>query len=180
MRLSDAELARRVRERNAKANKDRRERLVQEGRVQLGGLWIPKATRDRLDAYAAWQAMPLSEVVAAAIDAYTTGPLATAYALAEPPATPSQEPIAVAPPAQDSTPVDRLELAWRGHEFLESGMTAANIAQEFNSRGWTPDKIPKVAGGRPRSDSATAWTAKRVSQLLNRDHPMQLDQETAP
>ena len=172
MRLSDAELARRVRERNAKANRDRRKRLVQEGRVQLGGLWIPKATRERLDTYAAWKAMQLSEVVAAAIDAYTTGPLATAYVLAEPPATPSQKsPIAVAPPAQDSTPVDRAELARRGHELIASGMTAANIAEKFNAAGWTPDTIPKVAGGKPRSDSPAAWTQKLISQLLNRDYP---------
>ena len=172
MRLSDAELARRVRERNAKANRDRRERLVQEGRVQLGGLWIPKATRDRLDTYAAWRAMQLSDVVAAALDAYTTGPLATAYALSPEPAAPAiQEPIAVAPPAQESAPADRAALAQRGHELLKIGMTAAGVAQEFNSRSWTPDRIPKAAGTKPRSDSATTWTAKTVSQLLHRDHP---------
>ena len=68
MRLSDAELARRVRERNMLANRQRRERLMHEGRVQLGGLWIPKATRDRLDTYAGWKAMPLSDVVSLALD----------------------------------------------------------------------------------------------------------------
>ncbi len=162
MRLSDAELARRVRERNIKANKDRRERLVQEGRVQLGGLWIPKATRERLDTYAAWKAMQLSDVVAAAIDAYTTGPLATAYAL-------SPEPPVVTTP--DNAPADRAELARIGHQLLASGLTATGIADRFNAQGWAPDKIPKLAGTKPRSDSATAWTAKTISQLLHRDHP---------
>jgi hypothetical protein len=71
MRLSDAELARRVRERNMTANRQRRERLVTAGRVQLGGLWIPLATRERLDAYAAWKAMQLSDVVALALDKLT-------------------------------------------------------------------------------------------------------------
>lgn len=165
MRLSDAELARRVRERNIKANRDRRERLVQEGRVQLGGLWIPKATRERLDTYAAWKAMTLSDVVAAAIDAYTTGPLATAYALSPEP------PVVTALSAQDTVPVDRAELARRGHELLASEMTAATIADQFNRMGWTPDRVPKVAGGKPRSDSPVAWTVKSISQLLNRDHP---------
>lgn len=173
MRLSDAELARRVRERNAKANRDRRERLVREGRVQLGGLWIPKATRERLDAYAAWRAMQLSDVVAAAIDAYTTGPLATAYVLSsESPATPFPEPpITVALPDEGNAPVDRAELARRGHELQSSGMTAAAIAAQFNTQGWTPDQIPKIVGGKPRSDSPKAWTAKAVAQLLTRDYP---------
>jgi hypothetical protein len=68
MRLPDAELARRVRERNMRANQARRERLTHEGRVQLGGLWIPKATRERLDTYAGWKAMQLSDVVTLALD----------------------------------------------------------------------------------------------------------------
>jgi hypothetical protein len=50
------------------ANRQRRERLVTAGRVQLGGLWIPSATRERLDAYAAWKAMQLSDVVALALN----------------------------------------------------------------------------------------------------------------
>lgn len=172
MRLSDEELARRVRARNAKANRDRRDRLIQDGRVQLGGLWIPKATRERLDTYAAWRAMQLSDVVAAALDAYTTGPLATAYALSPEPATPApQEQPVAAPPAQEQAPADRAELARRGHELLAGGLTATAIADQFNAKGWTPNQIPKAAGGKPRSDSPTSWTLKAVSQLLHRDHP---------
>ena len=68
-------------------------------------------------------------------------------------------------------PADRAELARRGHELQASGMTAAAIAEQFNVRGWTPERIPKIVGGKARSDSPGAWTAKSVSQLLTRDYP---------
>jgi hypothetical protein len=84
---------------------------------------------------------------------------------------PAPATIEPSPATVPDLPADRAELARRGHELIASGMTAAAIAEKFNAAGWTPDKIPKVAGGKPRSDSATTWTAKMISQLLNRDHP---------
>ena len=81
------------------------------------------------------------------------------------------EPSQTTEPAQDTAPRDRAELAQRGHELLASGMTAAKIAQEFNAKCWTPDRIPKAVGVKPRSDAATAWTVKSISQLLTRDYP---------
>ena len=68
-------------------------------------------------------------------------------------------------------PTDRAELARHGHELQATGMTAAAIADQFNAQGWTPDRIPKTVGGKPRSDSAGTWTAKAVAQLLARDYP---------
>ena len=38
--------------------------------------------------------------------------------------TPSQEPVAVEPPAQEQAPKDRAELAQRGHALLAAGLTA--------------------------------------------------------
>ena len=93
---------------------------------------------------------------------------------------PSQGPVAVEPPAQEQAPKDRAELAAQGHRMLKAGMTATAIADRFNAQGWTPDKVPKAAGTKPRSDAATAWNTKTVSQLLNRDHPVQPDREAAP
>ncbi len=77
-------------------------------------------------------------------------------------------------------PVDRAELARRGHALLAAGLTAAGIAQEFNAKGRTPNKVPKAVGVKPRSDSPAAWTPKLISQLLLRDHPAQPDREAAP
>ena len=112
--------------------------------------------------------MPYHEVLNRALNDYSTllddrGP--------EQYTTPSQEPVAVEPPAQEQAPKDRAELAQRGHALLAAGLTAAGIAQEFNAKGWTPDRVPKSAGAKPRSDSATSWAGKAVAQLLTRDHP---------
>ena len=81
------------------------------------------------------------------------------------------EPSQTTEPAQDTAPRDRAELARRGHELLKSGMTTTAIADQFNAAGWTPDKIPKSVGTKPRSDSPVSWNTKMVSQLLHRDHP---------
>ena len=112
--------------------------------------------------------MPYRKVLRRALNDYSTllddrGP--------EQYTNPSQEPVAVEPPAQNTVPVDRAELAQHGHELLKAGMTAVSIAQEFNVKGWTPDRVPKAAGVKPRSDSATSWAGKAVAQLLTRDHP---------
>ena len=92
-----------------------------------------------------------------------------------PPATVEPPPATV-----PDLPVDRAALAAQGHRMLKAGMTAASIAQEFNVKGWTPDQIPKAVGVKPRSDSATRWSAKSISQLLLRDHPAQTDGEPTP
>ena len=75
------------------------------------------------------------------------------------------------PTAVSELPVDRADLARRGHRLLKSGLSATTIADEFNRMGWTPNRVPKAAGVKPRSDSATVWTVKTISQLLTRDHP---------
>lgn len=66
---------------------------------------------------------------------------------------------------------NRAELAKQGHQFRKEGKTLEAIAEQFNREGWTPDRIPKDQGIKPRSDSAKNWTVKAVSQLLTRDYP---------
>lgn len=68
-------------------------------------------------------------------------------------------------------PCNRAELAKQGHQLRKEGKTLEAIAENFNREGWTPDRIPKEQGIKPRSDSSTQWTAKAVSQLLKRDYP---------
>lgn len=66
--VSDAQLAARIRRQNREGSQRRREKQRDQGKVQLGGLWIPAATKQRLEALAANAGMPLSEVVALAIE----------------------------------------------------------------------------------------------------------------
>ncbi len=76
------------------------------------------------------------------------------------------------PPAMRlDLPADRAELARRGRVMQSTGALMATIADQFNTLGWVPAKIPKSPGTKPRSDSPAAWTAKAVAQLLTRDYP---------
>lgn len=74
-------------------------------------------------------------------------------------------------PLSGHRPQSRAELATIGHQWRKEGQSATAIACGFNAEGWTPDTIPKERGVKPRTDSATAWTVKSVSQLLSRDYP---------
>lgn len=74
-------------------------------------------------------------------------------------------------PLHRNRPQSRAELATIGHQWRKEGQSATAIACGFNAEGWTPDIIPKERGVKPRTDSATAWTVKSVSQLLSRDYP---------
>lgn len=66
--ISDSELAARIRRQSRAGSQRRREKAQQEGKQQLGGLWIPEATKERALTVAQTAAVPLSVVVAWAID----------------------------------------------------------------------------------------------------------------
>lgn len=152
-RLSDKELAERVRTANRERAARRREKQEAAG-MQQTVLWLPSGLRARVEA--ATGGRTLSEKAARLLDAglrHTNTP-APAYAV---------EP--------ESVPTSREELAAIGHRWREEGVTLEAVAERFNVKTWTPDKVPKQAGDKPRSDTATAWTGKTVSQLLNRDYP---------
>jgi len=82
----------------------------------------------------------------------------------------TSEVIGSLPPVVDHTPADRKALAEIGHRLRRQGMSATEIAADWNSRGWTPNKVPKEPGAAPRRDSPSQWTLKLISQLLRRDH----------
>ena len=74
-------------------------------------------------------------------------------------------------PLPGNTPTDRVALATMGRQWRLEGASLEEVAERFNANGWTPNRIPKREGSRPRSDSPPLWTLKAVSQLLTRDHP---------
>lgn len=74
-------------------------------------------------------------------------------------------------PLPGNVPTDRAALAAIAHQWRLEGASLEEIAERFNANGWTPNRIPKQEGSRPRSDSPPLWTLKAVSQLLTRDHP---------
>ena len=71
----------------------------------------------------------------------------------------------------ESLPDNRAELAKLGHALLRTGLTKAAVAAHFNRIGATPNRIPKIKGTKPRTDSAATWTVKSISQFLLRDYP---------
>lgn len=73
--------------------------------------------------------------------------------------TNSMEPLAT----NSNTPADRAELAGIARDWRGKGMTLDQIANRLNEAGWTPSAIPA------KRTTADVWTAKTLSQLLNRD-----------
>ena len=62
-----------------------------------------------------------------------------------------------------NAPVDRAELAAIAREWRCEGLTLEQVATRLNEAGWTPSAIPA------KRTTADSWTAKTLSQLLNRD-----------
>lgn len=153
-RLTDKELAARVRAGNRDRATKRREKQEAAGNVQTV-VWLPVGLRSRIDAMATGRT--LSATIA---DLLTVG----LKVMTTPPAGYEVEP--------ESVPVSREELASIGHDWRSEGATLEGIAERFNANAWTPDRIPKGPGTKPRADASKAWSGKTVSQLLNRDYPL--------
>ncbi len=152
-RLTDKELAERVRASARERATRRREKQEALGNVQTV-VWLPSELRKQIETMT--EGRTLSETVTALLEAglkFTSTP-ATAYGV---------EP--------ESMPTSREALATIGHGWREEGESLEGIAERFNKNGWTPDRIPKEPGTKPRADASKAWSSKTVSQLLNRDYP---------
>lgn len=152
-RLTDKELAERVRTGNRERAARRREKQEAAGNVQTV-VWLPAGLRARVDAVTGGRT--LSEAVADLLEAglkFTTTPAPT-YRV------------------NSKLPASREALATFGHGWRAEGETLEGIAERFNANGWTPDRIPKEQGTKPRADASKAWSNKTVSQLLNRDYPL--------
>ena len=62
-----------------------------------------------------------------------------------------------------NTPADRAELAAIARSWRDKGQTLEQVANRLNDYGWTPSAIPA------KRTTSDLWTAKTLSQLLNRD-----------
>ena len=120
-RVSDTELAARLRQRNAVNSQRRRERLALAGKVQLL-TWIPATLRRELDSAAAARGEPLSETTAAlllaGLNATTTTPA-------------DSEPTPVLTQFEDG----KAELMNEVAALLNEGHTGADIARRLNASG---------------------------------------------
>ena len=153
-RLTDQELATRVRAANRERAARRREKQEAADMKQTV-VWLPAELRARVEA--STEGRTLSAAIASLLEAGLRH-TSTAH-------DPDSE--------SESVPASREALAGIGHALRSEGETLEGIAERFNANGWTPDRVPKEPGTRPRADAAKAWTVKAVSQLLTRDYPVE-------
>ena len=130
-KLTDSELAARLRQRNRDSSERRRERLALAGHTQLL-TWIPASLRERVDAAAAASGLKLSPMVERLLTAglnATTTPATTR----DKPTAPETADMFPAPAGNDTTTRDAL-MTWVG-ERLNEGHTGNDIARQLNASG---------------------------------------------
>ena len=163
-RLDDAELGRRTRERNTRANQVHRERLLNAGKRQTN-VWLSAALRERLDALAMDQGAPLSEIAEQVLSAGLT-------ALAAPslPVTPS--PSVEATPAPESLPLFEPASTERGpadtgsfNQDLAAFKTAVIDAWNSGTRGYGSIATALEAGGY-RNSRGNPYPRSHVKAVL--------------
>jgi hypothetical protein len=132
-RLTDSELAQRLRQRNRQASERRRVKLAASGNVQLL-VWIPASLRERVDAAAAANNATISDMterlLTAGLKATTTATPATRD---KPPAAAELIPDMFLSSPATTTDKDSL-MTWVG-ELLNEGLTGADIARQLNASG---------------------------------------------
>lgn len=129
-RVSDSELAARIRQQNRTNSQRRRVKLAASGQVQLL-TWIPETLRRELDRVAAARGERLSETTTALLTAAlkTTTPATTR----DKPATAELIPDMFLSAPATTTDKDEL-MTWIG-ELLNEGHTGADIARQLNASG---------------------------------------------
>jgi hypothetical protein len=128
-RLTDSELAARLRQRNRQASERRRERLVAGGKVQLLA-WIPATLRSELDRVAAARGEPLSDTTTVLL---SLGLKQTATT------TPATKPTAAEMTAElfpaPATTTEKDALMMEVGKLLNEGHTGNEIARQLNASG---------------------------------------------
>lgn len=184
-RVSDTELAARLRQRNRVNSERRRERLAAGGMVQLL-TWIPATLRRELDSAAAARGEPLSATTAALLAAAlkTTTPAGNATAerllLAGLDATTRDKPAATTPEAdlfeapatRDNPPVctvvdDKAELMNQVAALLAEGLSGADIARRLAAAGYRSPNGAALTGGNLLRDYR-AWLKKAGAAVAPR------------
>lgn len=158
-KLTDSELAQRLRQRNRQASERRRERLATAGNVQLL-TWIPASLREQVDAAANASGLKLSPMVERLL---TAGLKATTT-----PATTRDKPTAAAElipdmflSAPDTTTDKDALMTWVG-ELLEQGLSGADVARQLNASGQRTASGAAFTGQNLLRDYR-AWVKKTAS-----------------
>lgn len=140
MRLTDSELAARVRSGNKVRAERQRVRLATAGKVQMN-IWVPVALRRDLDATAAANGLPLS----AAVERLLTAGLRTTITTRDTPATPATPPAAEstldlfgkpAPATTATTTTDKKDALMKEvGALVDEGFSCNEIARRLNASG---------------------------------------------
>ena len=126
-RLTDSELAQRVRAGNRVRAQRQQERRRTAGLVQLN-VWLPLSTRTALDRAAAHRNMTVSETVSDLLERALSAAMLLNY-------TTTTTPADTTSPAATATTTTRDELmTWIG-ERLDEGLTGNEIARQLNASG---------------------------------------------
>lgn len=153
-RLDDAELGRRTRERNTRANQVHRERLLNAGKRQTN-VWLSAALRERLDALAMDQGAPLSEIAEQVLSAGLT-------ALAAP-----SLPVTLSPPVEAKTAPESLPLFEPAPTENAPPLTCVNADQHSTVEGGSVKGEPaKPAPGTTAERDAAIVALRRQGKSL--------------
>ena len=131
-RVSDSELAARIRQQNRTNSLRRRERLAAGGKVQLL-TWIPATLRRELDSVAAARGERLSETATAMLS-LGLKQIAPTMPAAKPTAAEWTADMFNAPAGNDAT-TTKDELMNEVGKLLNEGHTGADIARQLNASG---------------------------------------------
>jgi hypothetical protein len=156
-RLTDSELAQRLRQRNRQASERRRVKLAASGNVQLL-VWIPASLRERVDAAAAANNATISDMterlLTAGLNATTTAPAT------KPPAAAELIPDMFLSAPATTADKDSL-MTWVG-ELLNEGLSGADVARQLNASGKRTANGSPFSGGNLLRDYR-AWCKKTGS-----------------
>jgi hypothetical protein len=148
-RVSDTELAARLRQRNAVNSQRRRERLALAGKVQLL-TWIPATLRRELDSAAAARGEPLSETTAALLLAGLATPATTTPDTSKPPPVYTVE-------GGD----ERAALMAEVGKLLNEGHTGNEVARRLTAAGYRSPNGAALTGGNLLRDFRRWQAGKR-------------------
>lgn len=159
MRLSDSELAARVRAGNRQRAQRQQERRRSAGLAQLN-VWLPQSTRTALDKVAAHRNLTVSETVADLLERA----LAAAILLIDATTTPATNPTAAETTldmfhSAPATTTDKDALMVEVGKLLNEGHTGNEIARQLNASGQRTASGAAFTGQNILRDYR-AWTKK--------------------
>jgi hypothetical protein len=158
-RLTDSELAQRVRASNQRRAERRRERLALAGKVQLLS-WVPATLRNELDKVAAARGESLSDTTAALLSLGLKVTTTATPATRDKPTAAELMPDMFHPAPATTTDKDAL-MTWIG-ERLNEGLTGADVARQLNASGKRTANGSPFSGGNLLRDYR-AWCKKTAS-----------------